>query len=239
MLGLLWLLPWCDAAAQVEPPSLSFAAVIPDDDFESDAALTGGLFTNDRAALRERIARLQERLGSAQGREQLRREVRARLAQTDPDLMQALLIDAATEQALFDLLARHEVERQAMFLARVDLLQHDGLPGGGSVPDDVQLQELRQLLGPEGLQRYFRYQRTRLQHLDVAKLDSRLPQADRLRADQRQRLIALLQELQLRFLHRSLFLRSYGAADSIERPRSPGEEAQREQRATLYDLEAN
>ena len=169
------------------------------------------------------MRQMRERLKDPQQRAALRTEWRAHIAESHPDIGQALDIDAATEEKLIELLTDHQMDQLDEFHLR---FEDDRTPAQTQSEqtqiraladrETKRIEALRELLGQERLERYQTFKTTSRERTQVAMLDARLDPAHKLRADQKERLIAVYQEHNIRDLdqHRlSTFSRSpFGTA---------------------------
>ncbi len=153
------------------------------------------------------MRQMRERLKDPQQRAALRTEWRGQIAASHPDIGPALDIDAATEEKLIELLTDDQMDRLDEFHLRSE---DDGTPAQ-TQSEETQIraladretrrvEALRELLGQERLERYQTFQTTSRERTQVAMLDARLGPAHKLRADQKERLIAVYQEHNIREL---------------------------------------
>jgi hypothetical protein len=164
------------------------------------------------------MRQMRERLEDPQQRAAVRAEQRAQILESHRDLGQALGIDAATEGALIELLTDHQMDRLDEFHRRLDgsaspAQAHpwEAALRAQAENETQQVETLRELLGPERLERYQAFRRTVGERMQVGKLDARLDSAHKLSIDQKERLIALYQERTARTLERRR-LASYSVA---------------------------
>lgn len=138
-------------------------------------------------------AKLRGQLRDPEQRKQLWQQNRAALKGNHPELGESIGIDPETEERLLDLLANHELDRLALTAHSYgDMQAHADF-------ETRRLESLRALLGEAGAERYLRYAETLHERRQVAELDDMLSPADKLRAEQKERLVALLsQELRRR-----------------------------------------
>lgn len=153
------------------------------------------------------MRQMRERLKDPQQRATLRTEWRAQIAESHPDIGQALDIDAAAEEKLIELLTDQQMDQLDEFHLRFE---------GDRTPAQTQSEQtqiraladretkrveaLRELLGQERLERYQTFKTTSRERTQVAMLDARLDPAHKLRADQKERLIAVYQQHNIRDL---------------------------------------
>jgi hypothetical protein len=147
------------------------------------------------------MRQMRERLKDPQQRATLRTEWRAQIAESHPDIGQALGIDAATEEKLLELLTDHQMDHLDEFHLRYE---DDRTPAQTQSEEThnhalaaratKKVEALRELLGQERLERYQTFKTTSRERVQVAMLDARLDPAHKLRADQKERLIAVYQE---------------------------------------------
>jgi len=144
----------------------------------------------------QQAAEMQKRLADPQLREQLRAEQRDLVHATHPDLEQVL--DPRTASELIELLTDQH-------MAQLDRTRVDEMQATNSVAikdraarnaqeDTRRIEEIRNLLGEHGFERYRDYQDTLGERLEVALFEERLEQGDELTSDQKDRLMALLRQ---------------------------------------------
>ena len=153
------------------------------------------------------MRQMRERLKDPQQRAALRTEWRTQIAQSHPDIGQALDIDAATEEKLIELLTDHQMDQLDEFHLRFE----DDRTPAQTQSEETQIraladretnrvEALRELLGQERLERYQTFKTTSRERMQVAMLDAHLDSAHKLRADQKERLVAVYQEHNIRDL---------------------------------------
>jgi hypothetical protein len=127
-----------------------------------------------------------QRLADPAQRAQLRAETRASMEAQYPDLAEALALEPAVAAKVIDLLTDHQLQTIERMVS-----------GTGSRLVDLQdyetrrLDELRKVLGARGLEQYLDYSESFGQRAQVNRLDTRLSAADKLRPEQKQRLMRL------------------------------------------------
>jgi hypothetical protein len=141
-------------------------------------------------------AKMKERLQDPQQRKLLWAEQRKTMQQSNPDLAEAVPLDATQESKLLDLLA----DRQMRHLERMYLLKPD-VQNGPAFDEHVladehtrSVQELRELLGEETYHRYEDYRSTLPARQEANYMDKHFDPSNKLTPDQKARLIALLHE---------------------------------------------
>jgi hypothetical protein len=231
--------------AQVVPPTViqvpSSPGFVPSDDPRSYEPRDTGrnFFSTDVDAARKSQQQLQQRLDDPQQRSELRASVQKDLKQSHPELARILRIDATLERKLFELLTDHAMEQQAQNLARTmrgrDAKSLPGAAVQARQPEGLQGDQIRALLGAERAERFYYYRATRHLRRDLSEFTRRLGPGNGLRTDQEQRLMQLLQELELRFWRRFLSGRSSEGVD-----RDPFmDDAMRQLRQQRLNIEKN
>lgn len=136
---------------------------------------------------------MQARLADPEQRKAMRAEQRASLDQTYPDIDDALNLDSATHEALMDLLADQYVES-------LDAMFRDHRPEAVFSPNRLlegenrKLDQLRAVLGDEGLARYQEYTTTVFERRQVREIDAYLGANEKLSSEQKARLVKLFKE---------------------------------------------
>ena len=155
----------------------------------------------------QHIQEMRERLADPAQRAAVRAEQLASVRQSNPELGPALGIDPATELALHELLADHQLEQLDEFHERVAQDAHSTAPTAWDEQLHAQaeqetrrIEELRALLGDEKLERFHEFHRTRGARMQVSKLETGLTASHRLTAEQKERLINLWHEHSTRVL---------------------------------------
>jgi hypothetical protein len=161
----------------------------------------------------DHFAEMQRRLTDPKERAALRASMRADLDKQHPTIAEDLGIDAALAAKFLDLLADQQIANQARFFE-----QHQSgakrepgalmtnMVAGESRDKD----QIRQLIGEEAFDRYLRYDETSMERQQVTQFSARLDAADRLSADQRQKLMALTRER----MYKRFEMRPPGSLDS-------------------------
>lgn len=207
--------------------------IVPSDDLRALSAVTAvrPAFPAPDAASRAKELAQQAHQSIPEQRPVTRSEILARIQQTNAELVQFLRLDRQAAQQLFELLTEQELERRASSsagaiaadeLARTQ--RHDG--------------QLRALLGAEVAQRYHHFQRIEPLQRRVIEFDARLGAGEKLRLDQQQSLLDLIEELELRFWRRALVERSFADRQDIA-SMLEGSALIRQQRAKLRSIDLN
>lgn len=178
--------------AQVEGPiqGQSIQGETPSPDAGSGGVENRIVFMQDGSQAMEAM---RARLADPEQRRAMRAEYRAGLEGTYSDVEQELRIDSTTREALFELLSDQSLESMdAMFGEN----RRDAFPSMQvlSEAENRKLDQLRELLGEDGLQRYQEYMATVYERHQVREVDGYLAAADKLSPEQRSRLIALFTE---------------------------------------------
>jgi hypothetical protein len=136
---------------------------------------------------------MRARLADPEQRKAMRAEYRTSLEQTYPDVDEVLKLDSATHGALIELLADQYLKsldemfsnsrREAFFSAQ-----------GMLEAENRKLDQLREILGDEGLERYQEYSVTVYERGQVREVDAHLGATDKLSPQQRTRLVKLFKE---------------------------------------------
>ena len=136
---------------------------------------------------------MRARLAVPEQRKAMRTEHRASLEQTYPDIEEVLNLDSTTHEALMELLTGQHMESlDAMFgehrpeaiFATQRLLE----------AENRKLDQLREVLGDDGLERYQEYTTTVHERRQVREVDACLGATDKLSPEQQARLVKLFQE---------------------------------------------
>jgi hypothetical protein len=146
-------------------------------------------------------AEMQKRLNDPRLRDELRVETRAQIVWMNPDLAQVLGLDPQAESRLLDLLTDQQMTHLRQYWSGELLPQRPATAAGlndrqlkRAEEQTRRLEELRNLLGEEGLERYRNYQDTVHQRQAVRLFAARLQQEDQLTSDQSDRLMLLLRQ---------------------------------------------
>jgi len=147
---------------------------------------------------------LRQQLADPAQRAQLRAERIRQLRAERPDLARVVGMDAKTEERLMELLAERafasELAPSPFERNSSSLGFNQGAPGNSSRSPDAeytrQMSEVAKLLGAVQLERYLDYQQSLWQRSQVEQFDAALPVKDKLNADQKDRMVALLEEQQ-------------------------------------------
>ena len=136
---------------------------------------------------------MRARLADPEQRKAMRAEQRASLEQSHVDVEEELKLDAATREALIDLLTDQSMKSMdAMFGAT----RREAWPSTRDIAEaeNRKLDQLREVLGEDGLERYQEYTTTMYERRQVREVDSHLPAADKLSPEQKTRLVKLFKE---------------------------------------------
>jgi hypothetical protein len=139
-----------------------------------------------------------ERFRDPQQRAAVRAEQRAQILETHQDIGAVLQIDATTESKLIELLTDQQVTHLEQFYASAAARMSQGDPWESlyaqAERETAKVQALRDLLGPEKLERYQAFSQLVNDYVQVAKLDARLSAPHKLNIDQKRRLAELWRE---------------------------------------------
>src|SRR5262245_18293093 len=127
---------------------------------------------------------MRARLADPEQRKAMRAEQRDGLVRTYPDIEEQLKIDSPTRDALFELLADQHMESlDAMF----DQHRRPAMPSmqGMVGTENKKLDQLRALLGEDGLERYQEYTVTAYERQQVREVDALLGPGDKLSPEQK------------------------------------------------------
>ena len=136
---------------------------------------------------------MRARLAVPEQRKAIRTEHRASLEQTYPDIEEVLNLDSTTHEALMELLTDQYMEsldamfgdhRPEAFVAMHRLLE----------AENRKLDQLREVLGDDGLERYQEYTSTVHERRQVREVDAYLGATDKLSPELKARLVKLFQE---------------------------------------------
>jgi hypothetical protein len=159
------------------------------------------VFSTNSAGPSAAMERMRTRLKDPEQRPALRAEQRASIQEQHPDVARVLGISPATVEKLVESLTDQQMER-------LDGMYSD--PDRGTTRpfmDSIQAQAdaetrrldtLRELLGEAGLERYQDYSTTLGERMQASRFDAHLDSSNRLQPEQKDRLIALLREQNLR-----------------------------------------
>jgi hypothetical protein len=139
------------------------------------------------------MQQMRARLADPEQREVVRAEHRANLQQLYSDIAEELSLDSATHEALIDLLTDQQMEMLDLIH---DQRRREAWMSTQAQVDDQnrKLDDLRAVLGEEGLERYQQYVGTQSERRQVRDVDARLDAADKLSPEQKDRLIVLFRE---------------------------------------------
>ena len=186
------------------------------------------------SAMPEEARTLEKRLQDPTQRQALLAEQRTWVQRSYLDVGRVLGIDAATTEALLDVLADQKLQRLVSTHARKDSIPDDYLVAADA--ETERLDALRALLGQEGFERFRDYVQTAGARLMAHRFDATLNSADKLRPGQMDRLVALLhadteQEIQRQPLRLPLHLASA--------PNTPVDAAAMRRNSQLQTIELN
>ena len=140
---------------------------------------------------------MRKRLADPEQREAMRAEQRASLDQFYSDLEAELNLGSRTREALVELLTNQYLESlDAMFGSGVELRRREAWPSIQSLAaaENRKLDQLREVLGEDGLERYQEYTATMHERGQVREIDAHLGAADKLSPEQKGRLVKLFRE---------------------------------------------
>lgn len=143
------------------------------------------------------MRQMRERLRDPQQRALLRAEHRVQILDSHRDVKQVLGLDAATQEKLIELLTDQQMDQLDEFYLRSEdsaAPPHAERMVARADNETKRVQTLRELLGPEGLERYQQFSASLNERTQVVEFDDRLDPAHKLSGDQRERLIALHKE---------------------------------------------
>lgn len=174
-----------------------------------------------------------DKLKDPEARAELRAEHRAMFERMHADIEQELGIDATTKEKLLDLLAEHQLrEFEAGFMSHQDgdasfLMQADAAR--------QKLASLRALLGQDGVDEFHLYETTTRERGQVKKVDSSLSTTQKLRPEQKKKLVQLFADSNRRALERDV--QAHQELFPLSEDLSSAEALQR--RSQLLTIEAN
>ncbi len=180
---------------------------------------------------------MRARLADPEQRKAMRTQNRASLEQIYPDVEEVLNLDATTHATLMDLLTDQYMDSlDAMFgeHRREASFATQGL----AAAENRKLDQLRVVLGDDGLARYQEYTATVHERRQVREVDAALGATDKLSPEQKVRLVRLFQETNRMSLpppgpsRMSALLRSRD-------PRSPGFKEDLQRQSQLSTIEGN
>jgi hypothetical protein len=151
------------------------------------------IFLSEPGDASQSMQQMRARLADPEQREVVRAEHRANLQQLYSDIAEELSLDSATHEALIDLLTDQQMEMLDLIH---DQRRREAWMSTQAQVDDQnrKLDDLRGVLGEEGLERYQQYVGTQSERRQVRDVDARLGAADKLSPEQKDRLIALFKE---------------------------------------------
>ena len=180
---------------------------------------------------------MRARLADPEQRKAMRTEHRASLEQTYPDIEEVLNLDSTTHEALMELLTDQ-------YLKSLDAMFGDHRPEAffGThhllEAENRKLDQLREILGDDGLQRYQEYTTTVHERRQVREVDAYLGAADKLSPEQKARLIKLFQEKNRMGIPSPTPLRMSDLLRSRD-PRSPTFQEDLQRESQLATIEGN
>jgi len=136
---------------------------------------------------------MRARLADPEQRKAMRAEHRSSLEQTFPDVDEALGLDSATHEALMELLTDQHLESlDVMFGDR----RRNAWPSMHDMAgvENKKLDQLREVLGEDGLERYQEYTTSVHERGQVRDVDAYLGANDKLSSEQKARLVKLFKE---------------------------------------------
>jgi hypothetical protein len=136
---------------------------------------------------------MRARLADPEQRKAMRAEQRASLEQSYFDIEEELQLDAATREALMELLTDQSMKSMdAMFGDP----RREAWPSMQSMAEaeNRKLDQLREVLGEDGLERYQEYTATVYERRQVREVDAYLQATDKLSPEQKTRLVKLFKE---------------------------------------------
>jgi hypothetical protein len=136
---------------------------------------------------------MRARLADPEQRKVMRAEHRASLEHSYADAEEELKIDAATREALIELLTDQYLKSMdAMF----GDTRREAFPSTRELAEaeNKKLDQLREVLGEDGLERYQEYTTTMYERSQVREVDAHLAAADKLSPEQKTRLVKLFKE---------------------------------------------
>jgi hypothetical protein len=144
------------------------------------------------------MAEMQKRLSDPELRQQLVAETRAQMIATHPDVAEVVGLDERETAALIDLLTDQQMKHLDLFYAEF-AKPHPSTPTDFDARtrkfadnETRKTQEIEALLGAERFERYLDYRQTSMERIQVARFDERLAPADKLDAEQKQRLMKIV-----------------------------------------------
>lgn len=141
--------------------------------------------------------RMRERLDDPQQRMSIRADQRAHVVSAHRDVGEVLQLDATTEEKLIELATDLAMDHLDRLSGRTQVRSPDPLGSELHVQAEQETQrieKLRQLLGPEKLERYQAYAATVHERAQVARFQERLDTPHKLNVEQRERLAMLYHE---------------------------------------------
>jgi hypothetical protein len=152
-------------------------------------------------------AEMRKKLADPQLRKQLRAEQRAQAESSNPDLAEVLGLEASEAAALFDLMADQELQHLEVFFAKQDAqptreAMHARMQQLAN-DETRKRQQIKEFLGVERFGRYLDYTDTVSERRQAVLFDDELAAADKLTADQKQRLMTILRGEREQLMSRS------------------------------------
>jgi hypothetical protein len=165
----------------------------PDAD-EPNAVFTTNAAINTFGGPSQAAEQMRLRLKDPEQRKALRAEQRASVREWYPEIGEAVGVDAATEEKLIELLTDQQMQDLENFDASAQPAQYSLQAEADA--RSRKLDQLRELLGEQGLERYQDYMATLGERSQVRMFDARLDAADKLQPEQKTRLMSLFREQQ-------------------------------------------
>jgi hypothetical protein len=221
--------------------SSSAQSPAPSSSGENKVQLTTGRIFNVFGDGSEHIRKMRERLNDPQQRAALREEQRGHIVYSHGDVAEALQLDAATYEKLIEVLTDQHMAQLEGFHQRdisqppLDMTSH---LQAHTERQNRELDALRQLLGPEKLERYQAYRSTLGERYQLRELDPYLNATDRLSPAQKEKMIELLRDHNQRVMrgHHSMMRSRASLSAGMRQPLSQ-EDLQR--RSQLMHIESS
>jgi hypothetical protein len=157
--------------------------------FSTRAAGSAGV-----AGMEEMAARLKDPAKRAQ----LRAEHREQIQSQHADIAEVISLEPQMESDLIDLLTEQQLAHLDVFYSRMDASReaHDELLRNHAATQSRNKQQIRELLGEERFGRYLDYTDTMVERRQANYFNAHLGPGDKLTADQKTRLMAMLRDHQ-------------------------------------------
>lgn len=139
---------------------------------------------------------MRARLADPEQRKTMRAEYRASLEQSYPDIDHALDLDSTVHEALMELLADQYLESLDAMFATFGDRRREAWPSIHDMAgaENRKLDQLREVLGADGLERYQEYSTSVHERSQVREVDAYLGANDKLSSEQKARLVKLFKE---------------------------------------------